>query len=71
LRYKRGLRIGYTYICVSCNELAHIPRRVFVELLVAAKDENGDVDRAEHRELMRLLEKTAFPLEKGAVRFRS
>lgn len=30
-----------------------------------AEDDDGDINRAEHRQLMRLLEQTSFALEKG------
>ena len=56
-----------THICVSCDQLAHITRGVLVELLVAAEDEDGNIDRAKHGELMRLLEQTALSLQEGAV----
>jgi hypothetical protein len=35
-----------TYILVSANEVAHICRRVLVELFIIAKNENGNVDGA-------------------------
>ncbi len=50
---------------------AHVGRRVLVQLLVAAEDEDGDVDGAEDGELVGLLEEAAFPLEKSATRDRS
>lgn len=49
------------------NEIMHIGRGVLVELLVVAKDENGDIDRAKHGELMSLLEETTFALQKRTV----
>jgi hypothetical protein len=51
---------------VAANRLVDVAGREFVELLVVAEDDDGDVDGAEHRELMRLLEETAFALEEGA-----
>jgi hypothetical protein len=54
-----------TYVLVSTDQVAHVGRRVLVELLVVAKDEDGDIDGAEHRELMRLLEETALALEES------
>ncbi len=45
----------------------HIGRRVLVELLVITKDEDGDIDRAKHGELMSLLEETAFALQECSV----
>jgi hypothetical protein len=52
-------------ILVPANRLVDIARGEFVELLVVAEDDDGHIDGAEHRELMRLLEKTAFALEEG------
>ena len=58
---------GDAYILVPANRLVDIARGEFVELLIVAEDDDGHIDGAEHRELMRLLEKTAFALEEGAV----
>ena len=49
------------------HNLAHVRGRVLVELLIGAKDDDRDIDRAEHRQLMSLFEEAAFALEKGAV----
>ena len=38
-----------------------------MQLLVVAKDDNGDINGAEHGELISLLEETSFPLQKGAA----
>lgn len=54
------------YIIVAANGLLDVARGELVELLVVAEDDDGHVDGAEHRELMRLLEKTALALEEGA-----
>lgn len=56
-----------TYVCVSGDEFSHVARRVLVELLVLAKDEDGDIDRAEDGELMRLLEETTLALKERAI----
>lgn len=53
---------------VSCDEVPHVSTRVLVQLFIVAKDEDGDVDRAENGELMCLLEKTALALQKGTVK---
>lgn len=45
--------------------IVDIRRRVFVQLLVVAKDDDGDIDGAEDGEFVRLLEETAFALEEG------
>ena len=52
---------------IAANRLVDVARGELVQLLVVAKDDDGDVDGAEHRKLMRLLEQAAFALEKGAV----
>lgn len=59
-----------TYICVACDEVPHVAGRVLVQFLVLAKDEDGDVNRAEDRELVCLLEQAAFALEECAVVWR-
>lgn len=56
-----------TYIGISGDQLAHLTRRVLVEFLVLAKDEDGDIDGAEDGEFVSLLEETALALQKGAV----
>lgn len=53
-------------IGVSRDQLPHVAGRVLVQLLVLSKDEDGHIHRAEHRELMRLLEQTALALQEGA-----
>lgn len=50
-------------ILVSCDQISHIARGVLVQLLIAAEDKHGDIDGAEHGQLMRLLEKTALSLQ--------
>lgn len=54
-----------THVLEPRNGLVDVARRVLVKLLVMAKDNNRDVDRAEHRQLMRLLEQTALALEES------
>lgn len=61
----RGVISDATYILVSSNRLVYVARGEFVQFLVVAKDDDSHVDRAEDGQLMRLLEQTAFPLEKG------
>jgi hypothetical protein len=56
-----------TYVVVSGENLANVATRVFVQLLIVAKDYDCDIDGTEDGELMRLLEKTPFALEKCAV----
>ena len=52
---------------ISSQDLSNITTRVFVQLLIISKDYDRDIDRAENRELMRLLEQAAFALEEGSV----
>ena len=44
-----------------------IARREFVKLFVVTKYYNGNINGAENRELVSLLEKAAFTLEKGTA----
>ena len=52
---------------ISSQDLSNITTRVFVQLLIISKDYDRDIDRAENRELMRLLEQAALALEEGSV----
>jgi hypothetical protein len=52
---------------ISSQDLSNITTRVFVQLLIISKDYDGDIDRAENGELMRLLEQAAFALEEGSA----
>lgn len=56
-----------TYIGVATQDGAHFARRVLEELLVVAKNDDGNIYRAEHGKLMSLLEETALAFQKGAV----
>lgn len=49
----------------AAHDLVDVGGRVFVQLLIMAKDHNRDVDGAEDGELVRLLEQAAFALEEG------
>ena len=53
---------------VSCQDLSNITTRVFVQLLVIAKDYDRDIDGTENGKLMRLLEQATFALEERSVR---
>lgn len=57
--------VGTAMVLVSGDEISHVRRRVLVELLVVAKDEDGDVDGAEDGQLVGLLEQTALSLQEG------
>jgi hypothetical protein len=51
------------------EHLLHVHGGELVKLVVvAAQDDDGHVNRAEHGQLMSLLEEAAFPLQKGAGR---
>lgn len=52
---------------IPLDQLVHVGRRVLVELLVRAKDEDGDIDGAEDGKFVRLLEEAALALEEGAA----
>lgn len=54
-----------THILKPCYRLVYVAGRVFVQLLIVAEDDDGDVDGAQHGELMRLLEQAALALEEG------
>jgi hypothetical protein len=68
-RSARAPREGFTYrrscVLVALQKVGEVGGRVFVELVVLAKDDDGDVDRGEDGELVGLLEQTALALEKG------
>lgn len=59
------LTIGKTHVLVPRDQVAHVGRRVLVQLLVITKDEDGNVDGAEHGELVRLLEQATLALQEG------
>lgn len=58
-----------TYPAPAVEHLLHVHGGELVKLVVvAAQDDDGHVNRAEHGQLMSLLEEAAFPLQKGAGR---
>lgn len=54
-----------THILKSGDRLVDVARRVFVQLLIVAEDDDRDVDGAQHGQLVRLLEQAALALEEG------
>lgn len=62
-----GRGTAATHKMVPLDKLVHVGRGVLVQLLVRAEDEDGNIDGAEHGELVRLLKETALALEEGAV----
>lgn len=50
------------------NELMHVGRRVLVELLIVAKDEDGHIDGTQDGELVCLFKQAALSLEKRSAR---
>jgi hypothetical protein len=52
---------------ISPNCLVNVSRREFIKFLVVTKDDDRDIDGAEHGKLMRLLEQPTLPLEKSSV----
>jgi hypothetical protein len=51
---------------VSGQDLANISAGVLVQLFIISKYYDSHINGTENRELMRLLEETAFALEKGS-----
>jgi hypothetical protein len=56
--------VGTAIILITADNLVNVARGELVQLLIVAKYDDGDVDRAKHGKLMRLLEKTALALQK-------
>lgn len=56
-----------THVLIASKRLRHFTRGVLIQLLVVAKDDNGDIDRTKNGEFMRLLEETTLSLQKRAV----
>jgi hypothetical protein len=52
---------------VSVQDLSNITTRIFVQLLIIAKDYDRDINGTENGELMRLLEQAAFALKERSV----
>jgi hypothetical protein len=55
--------VGAAMELISCNQVAHVCRGVFVKLLIVAKDKDSHIDGAKDGELMSLLEQSTFALE--------
>jgi hypothetical protein len=49
---------------IATNDLVNVARGELIQLLVVAEYDDGDVDRAQYRELMSLLEQAALALQK-------
>jgi hypothetical protein len=58
---------GGMYIGISRQRFANVSGRKLVQLLVVAEDDDGNIDRTQDRQLMRLLEEAAFSLEKSSA----
>ena len=56
-----------TYVLVSTNIFIDIAGREFIELLIVAEDDDGNIDGAEDGQLMGLFEQAGFALEESAV----
>jgi hypothetical protein len=52
-----------TVILISGNKITHVCRRVLVQLLIVAEDENGNIDGAQDGKLVCLLEQAALTLK--------
>lgn len=57
--------VGAAIVLIAANGLVDVARRELVQLLVMAEDDDGDIDGAQHGELVGLLEETALALEEG------
>lgn len=55
-----------TYVVEAGHDIRHVAARILVELLVVAKDNDGDIDGAEDGQLMGFFKETALAFEKGA-----
>lgn len=64
---KRPKQHSTTYIGVPCDHLPHVSRRILVQLLVVAKDEDGNIDTAEYGQLVRLLKETSLSFQEGTI----
>ena len=49
------------------KSLVHVIGRIFIELLVITKDDDGDVDGTKHGKFVRLFEQTTLALEEGSA----
>lgn len=54
------------YVLIAPDCFVDVTRRKLIQLFVVPEDDNRDIDRTEDGKLMRLLEQTAFALEKGS-----
>jgi hypothetical protein len=55
-----------TYVLVAANSRIDVAGRELVELIVVAKNDDGDIYGAQNGELVSFLEKTTLALEEGA-----
>ena len=58
-----------THVLVSPNQITHVCRGVFVQLLVVSKNKYRHVDRAKDRELVGLLKQTTFSFQERPILF--
>lgn len=56
----------HTHILKSANRLVNIARREIIELLVMAKNDDGNINGTEDGKLVRFLEQAPFALQKGS-----
>lgn len=57
--------VWLSIILISSYRFIDIAGREFIKLLVVTEDDDSDIDRAQHRQLVRFLEQAAFTLEKS------
>jgi hypothetical protein len=56
----------FPHILVSADGFVDVSRGELVQLLIVTEDDDGDIDGAEDRQLMCLLEQTTFTFEKSS-----
>lgn len=56
-----------THHLIAVGSLAHVVGRIFEDLFIVAKDDDGDIDRTEDREFMSFFEKAAFSFDEGSA----
>lgn len=61
---RQSRKVRRTYVLISADDLVDVSRRELIELLVVTEDDDSDVDRAQYRQLVRLLEQTSLSLQK-------
>jgi hypothetical protein len=67
IRHIRAIiTMEFPHILVSADGFVDVSRGELVQLLIVTEDDDGDIDGAEDRQLMCLLEQTTFTFEKSS-----